>query len=540
MLKFKHINILEHLLLESDLIIIGNEANDIISIENDADMLAKLDAFLSMLIEKDIINKSKTDPNVLEQLSQVFLQTRWIKILDKYIDYVSQVLKLEISELENLVKNGRDTETQRARVAIYEQRLKTIWDAYHVIEEAKWTKEVNDLLSKLKIAASDLGEEKVNQAETLMKAIEANFGKNSEDEDAIKDDVRQAVQVAEILDGFSKKKNRVEPDIEDIDFIEIVSPEFEEEQATKYDESQEKIEELKRKIKELSDELNKKTGGRAEKFTKRDVLIRLAIEELRTWPDINTLESKFVKVRTEIMTDPRRGTDDQTALSREAKSTYMALAVEAYMEARARLGKYKTDLDLKRYRGVSYSPEIALPLYEKQLIPITSKQMLDSSRINYLLKLGELIGKGFLFFNDDVEGKEQKVLGEVFARARKATKPVVGRAISRTAKKLGGKEAQLKAEKWTRFLFTSSESGLDDPQSKIKGATKVGSGTVKEDVASPGVAFQTPASIGGSGNPLAPTPTSLGSGDNFQPKKSKKSNKNIMDFSSFFKNLNKK
>jgi hypothetical protein len=42
------------------------------------------------------------------------------------------------------------------------------------------------------------------------------------------------------------------------------------------------------------------------------------------------------------------------------------------------------------------------------------------------------------------------------------------------------------------------------------------------------------------GNPIAPTQTSLGSGDNFQPKKSKKSNKNIMDFGSFFKNLSKK
>ena len=539
MLKFKHINILEHLLLEADLIIIGNEANDIISIENDADMLAKLDAFLSMLIEKDIINKSKTDPVILEQLSQVFLQTQWIKILDKYIDYVSQVLKLEISELEDLIKNGQDTTTQQARINVYEQRLKTIWDAYHAIEESKWTKEVNDLLSKLKIAASDLGEEKATQAETLMKYVESNFGKDSTDDEAIKDDVRQAVQIAEILDGFSKKKNRVEPDIEDIDFIEIVSPEFEEDQAIKYDESQEKIEELKRKIKELSDELNKKTGGRAERFTKRDVLIRLAIEELRTWPDINTLESKFVKVRTEIMTDPRRGTDDQTALSREAKSTYMALAVEAYMEARARLGKYKTDLDLKRYKGVSYSPEIALPLYEKQIIPITSKQMLDSSRINYLLKIGDLIGSGFLKFSDEVDGYEQKVLGEVFARARRATKPVVGRTISRTAKQLGGKEAQLKAEKWTRFLFTSSESGLDAPQSKIKWATKVGSGTVKEDATAPGVAFQTPASISGSGNPVAPTQTNVGSGDNFQPRKTKKSNKNIMDFKSFYKNLGK-
>lgn len=539
MLKFKHINILEQLLLESELIIIGNEANDVMTVKDEADMLAKIDAFLSMLIEKDIINKAKTDPQLLQQLSQVFLQTQWIKILDKYIDYVSQVLKLEIDGLEELVKTDQDTTTQRARIAVYEQRLKTIWDAYHSIEESNWTAEVNALLDKIKITASNVEEEKATQAQNLMKYVETDFGKSPTDDDSVKDDVRKAVLIAEILDGFSKKSNRVEPDIEDVDFIEVVSDKFDKEESDKYDAGQEKIEELKRKIKELSDELNKNSGGKAERLTKRDVLIRLSIEELRTWPDLNTLESKFVKVRTEIMTDPRRGTDDQTALSREAKTMYMSLAVDAYMEARARLGKYKTELDLKRYRGVSYSPEISLPLYEKIKIPVTSKQMLDSSRINYLLKIGTWIGLGFLKFSDEVDGHEQKVLGEVFGRARRATKPVIGRTTSRIAKKIGGKEGQLRAEKWTRFLFGNEESGLDNPQSKIKGATKVGSGQVKEDVVSPGVSLQTPATISGMGNPLAPTQTSIGSGDNFQPQK-KKSNKNIMDFKTFYKNLGKK
>jgi hypothetical protein len=164
--------------------------------------------------------------------------------------------------------------------------------------------------------------------------------------------------------------------------------------------------------------------------------------------------------------------------------------------------------------------------------------MLDSSRINYLLKIGTYLGT--LSATVEYQGEEQKNLGAQLERFRKATLPIIGRTISRTAKVTGGKEAQLKAEKWTRFLFTSAESGLDAPQSKIKGATKVGSGQVKEDIASPGVAMQTPASIGGMGNPIAPTQTSPGSGDNFQPKKSKKANRNILDFTSFYKNLNKK
>jgi hypothetical protein len=164
--------------------------------------------------------------------------------------------------------------------------------------------------------------------------------------------------------------------------------------------------------------------------------------------------------------------------------------------------------------------------------------MLDSSRINYLLKIGTYLGS--LLVDTEVLGAEQKHLGELIANFRKVTLPIIGRTISRTAKMAGGKEAQLKAEKWTRFLFTSEESGLDAPQSKIKGATKVGSGQVKEDAIAPGVTMQTPASISGMGNPIAPTQTAVGSGDNFQPRKSKKSNKNIMDFTSFYKNLGKK
>lgn len=56
-----------------------------------------------------------------------------------------------------------------------------------------------------------------------------------------------------------------------------------------------------------------------------------------------------------------------------------------------------------------------------------------------------------------------------------------------------------------------------------------------EDSVAPGVAFQTPGSIGGMGNPVAPTPTSLGSGDNFNPQRRKKNKKDkrVLEFSDF-------
>jgi len=57
---------------------------------------------------------------------------------------------------------------------------------------------------------------------------------------------------------------------------------------------------------------------------------------------------------------------------------------------------------------------------------------------------------------------------------------------------------------------------------------------VDEDSVSPGASPQVPGSISGMGNPVAPTPTSIGSGDNFNPsQKRKKKGKKILEFSEF-------
>ena len=537
MLKFKHIHILEQLLLESDLIIIGNEISDIIAFakgnsQKEEDIMKKVDEFLSRLIENDILNKAKTDPNVLQQLSQSFLNKEWVDILNKYIDFVSQVLKFETDALDTMIKNGDDVELQLERIRAYKGRLAIIWEAYHTIEESNWTEEVNSLLDKIKISFTDQKKNEAEVSKNLITGAKEKMDSTTAESEDFKKTVDDTVKVAYIISDFSNKdedKKKPEPDVIDVEWEEVK------------DEMDKDVEDFR----QSTDDFNKRTGGKAETITKRDVIIRNAIEELRNWTDLNTLESQFVKVRIMIMTDERGEIDPFTKRRRavaqlddSAKRQYIVEAVEAYLEARARLGKYKTDLDLKRYKGVAYSPEISLPLFERTKIAITSKQMLDSSRINYLLKIGTYLGS--ILAKTEWLGDEQKNLAELIGNFRKATLPIIGRTISRTAKKTGGKEAQLKAEKWTRFLFTSAESGLDAPQSKIKGATKVGSGQVKEDAVAPGVAFQTPASIGGSGNPIAPTPTSLGSGDNFQPAKSKKSNKNIVDFKTFYKNLGKK
>jgi len=538
MLKFKHINILEKLLLESDLIIIGNEISDIITFakenkQKEEDIMKKVDEFLTRLIENDVLNKAKTDPQVLQTLIQAFLNTEWVKILDKYIEFVSQILKYETEILDKMVKNGEAVELQLERIRAYKGRLAIIWEAYNTIEESNWTAEVNQLLEKIKVSFTDQKKTEVEITKLLTSAAKEKMQETGPESENFKKTVDDSVKVAFIISDFSNKdedKKRPEPDITDVEWEEV----------------QTELEKEVDDFRKSTNKFNDNSGGLARDITKRDVIIRSAIEELRNWQDLNTLESQFVKVRITIMTDEKREFDPvtkrqvySTKLDSSAKRQYMSEAIDAYLEAKARLGKYKTDLDVKKYKGVSYSPSINLPLFERIKIAVTSKQMLDSSRLNYLLKIGTYLGT--LLAPDEFYGSaEVKNLANHIERFRKATLPIIGRTISRTAKAAGGKGAQLKAEKWTRFLFTSAESGLDAPQSKIKGATKVGSGQVKEDAVAPGVAFQAPTLVSGMGDPIAPTQTSLGSGDNFQPRAKKKSNKAIMDFKTFYKNLGKK
>jgi hypothetical protein len=82
----------------------------------------------------------------------------------------------------------------------------------------------------------------------------------------------------------------------------------------------------------------------------------------------------------------------------------------------------------------------------------------------------------------------------------------------------------MKADAISRMFIPNTEV-ID----KKKGATF-------EDAVAPGISAQVPGSIGGMGAIVAPTPTSIGSGDNFNPprkKKNDKKDKRVLEFNDF-------
>ena len=118
-----------------------------------------------------------------------------------------------------------------------------------------------------------------------------------------------------------------------------------------------------------------------------------------------------------------------------------------------------------------------------------------------------------------------KHLHAIYAKSLNGLGKVIGKAI-------GGREGEMKADAYTR-MFILDTSVVDQPKTK----------QVSEDggVSAPGVAIQTPGSIGSMGPITPPTPTSLGSGDNFGPKINKKKTKkssSILGFADFIKEQN--
>jgi hypothetical protein len=173
-------------------------------------------------------------------------------------------------------------------------------------------------------------------------------------------------------------------------------------------------------------------------------------------------------------------------------------------------------------KGIHYTFNISLPLFKTVMLPVTGKQIADNTFIAKAKQKFIEITKALL--GDDTGPKSDLAqamynLGSSFSKAYSF-------ALNRTAKMIGkavgGREGEIKADAVSRMFMPTTEY-LD----KID--------KVAEEAVAPGVAMQVPASIGGMGPIVAPTRTSLGSGDDFSPKKKKK---RIMEFSEFLKNKN--
>jgi len=179
-------------------------------------------------------------------------------------------------------------------------------------------------------------------------------------------------------------------------------------------------------------------------------------------------------------------------------------------------------LRLEMNKGIHYTFNISLPLFKTVMLPITGKQIADNT---FMAKAKQkFIEVTNALLGDDSRPRSEigQAMFNLGASFSKAYSYVLNRTAKAIGKAVGGREGEIKADAVSRMFMPTTEY-LD----KID--------KVAEEAVAPGVAMQVPASIGGMGPITPPTRDSLGSGDNFSPKKKKK---RILEFSEFLKNKN--
>jgi hypothetical protein len=127
--------------------------------------------------------------------------------------------------------------------------------------------------------------------------------------------------------------------------------------------------------------------------------------------------------------------------------------------------------------------------------------------------------------------------GEAFAGFGEQVHKIYALTLNKSAKVIGktlkGREGEMKADALSRLFIPGTEVLNKDTAVKEEGGAPAGG-------VAPGVSPQVPGSIGGMGPIKAPTATSFGSGDNFNPTKTKKKKKHsmILGFADFVRENN--
>jgi hypothetical protein len=210
----------------------------------------------------------------------------------------------------------------------------------------------------------------------------------------------------------------------------------------------------------------------------------------------------------------------QKTTSQEARD-YLGRLVDDIQKLHLENIKNKT-FNVELYKGIHYTFNIKLPLYERVVLPVTGEQIADQS---WIMKFRKWTANtlGILAGDAQYGGKEY----EAFKKTGKWASTIYANVLNYTSKKIGGvingREGEIKGDAISR-LFIPDATLIQKPKEK----------EISEDAVSPGVSMQTPDSISGMGKIEPPTNSTIGSGDKFSSSKNKH-RKSIYTFNDFMK-----
>lgn len=513
-LKVKRLQSLTDLLLETELIEIGGEANDLINREKASNQhdtnsqeegpsnedIDKLLDHLFSLGEDDLTNRLN-DPSFSRIFSELAMKT----LLLKYFDYLRNRISTFRTELTTILNSNPVNESKvksiTNKITTFVCRVRVIEIIYQKkaankksTDYADFSKEINEKVKEINDELYKLYSLTIMIPAEKTKASYSRFQGAQTDEEKTKAaaDIYEDIQTAEILSEDM-------PD-EVTSGITIARQDYE---------------------RRIESELGKEVADdiKAGIYVNKNIatLIRRIFEfQYTNWTNESDILTEANKLRTSI-----NGFPD---VSTEAKEYLLRIVdhIQADLLKRAKDKQFNT----KKYKGIHYDFEKMMPLYERTLLPITGKQIADDTRIMKFRKASQVL-MGLIFGASDNDSVASRAFAKTGAWAHTLYAKTLNGAAKLIGKAVNGREGEMKADAYTR-LFILDTSVVDKPKTK----------QISEEGESPGVSPQVPGSIGGMGPIIPPTSNSIGSGDNFNMRKKKKSA--VLGFHDFLKEHNLK
>jgi hypothetical protein len=488
--KVKRLAKFEELLLEADIIKIGNDVDQAanMSDKDKQDAFDKVDYLLDDLIDKDI-QQYLDNPNFIN----AFTADTIINTMREYLAYSKQRIADNKVKVGNLLRSKTFSADEIRRVNADTAKIQDRIDVLDQIYRTAKIERANSLISTISEIRADINN-------FYMHPIEVKS-----------EEVKQSLQIIKSNEQKPAKYKAAEEVYIDFEEIKEVTEDYPEEIKAGVEKAEADAEE------ELKSEFTEEELEEIRNRKIANIFFTKIVKDILEFEQLYAQEAE-IKETARLLRNVRIANNDNLDADSKAYLSAWVDQIEAELLRKAQ----DKSLRLEMNKGIHYNFNVKLPLFKTVMLPVTGKQIADNTFIaKAKKKFTEVMS---IIFGDSSEPDTK--MGAASREFGKRISTIYSVALNRTAKAIGravkGREGEIKADAISRMFMPTTEY-LDAVDK------------VAEEAVAPGVALQVPGSIGSMGPITPPTQTTLGSGDDFNPKKKKK---RIMEFSEFLKNKN--
>lgn len=492
MLKVTRLSKYENLILEADIIRIGDEVSGLESKgKNDRekqDMYDKIDRMLDEILDKKIEDFLNNDNFV-----KGFSADSVIETVNEYIKYCRNRVKDTMAKITEYMRSSvpysDEVRLLNVEIAKIQDRIDALQQILEKAKSEKLTGAIDEILETKKEIVEYYSVPVIVKGQKIKSALE---------------------RVKTSTDNGAKFK-AAEEVFAEYEILDEVTTEYPAEEKGAINNAKAKTEE------EIKKTLGEENFNSIKNKNTANIFFTKIVKDILEFEQFYGTEPE-IKEKARLLRTVRIGQNEYIDTDSKLYLTAWVNQIETALLKKAADKSLRLDLN----KGIHYDFNIKLPLFKTVMIPVTGKQIADNTFIMKARKKSvEILG---LLFGD--EAKPDTAAGAAFRQTGAWMSKVYSVSLNAAAKAIGkafkGREGEMKADAFSRLLMPTTEY-LDAHLAK----------KTNEEAASPGVAFDTPGSIGSMGQITPPTQTTLGSGDDFGPKKKKK---RIMEFSEFLKN----